>query len=105
MIRGDVCWYSFRPPDERRPVLILTRDSMLAMLKEVSVASISTRIRNVPSEVFLGPADGMPEECAVNFYLIQSVPKKNIGRVITHLSPGRMAEARAALLFALGFEE
>lgn len=105
MSRGDVCWHRFRPPGKRRPVLILTRDSVIPYLKEVAVAPITTRVRNVPSELFLGPADGMPEECAVNFYYLHTLPKKDIGPFITHLSPRRMAESRAALLFALGFDE
>ena len=105
MIRGDVCWYRFRPPDKRRPVLILTRDSAGAYLHEVTVAPITTRIRNVPSEVLLGPDDGMPQECAANLYHLQTVPRTSIGRVVTHLGGQRMAEVRAALLFALGFDE
>ena len=105
MIRGDVCWHTFRPPDKRRPVLILTRDSMLPHLHEVTVAPISTHIRNVPSEVFLGPADGMPEECAANFYRLQTVPKRSVGRAITHLNASRMREVRAALLYSFGFSE
>ncbi len=105
MIRGDICWHRFRPPDKRPPVLSLTRDSAIPYLDEVTVVPISIRIRNVPSELLLGPADGMPEECAANFYYLQTLPKKEVGRFITPLSPRRMAESRAALLFALGFDE
>jgi mRNA interferase MazF len=105
MIRGDVRWYRFRPPDKRRPVLVLTRDSAREYLQEVTVAPITTRIRSAPSEVLLGPDDGMPEECAINLYHLQTVPKNSIGRVIAHLGPARMAEVKTALLFALGFED
>lgn len=105
MIRGDVRWHRFRPPDKRRPVLVLTRDSAGPYLNEVTVAPVTTRVRNVPSEVLLGPDDGMPQECAVNLHHLQTVPKSSVGRVITHLGPARMAEVRAALLFALGFED
>lgn len=104
MIRGDICWHRFRPPDKRRPVLILTRDRALPYLNEVTVAPVTTRIREVPSEVLLGLDDGMEQECAINLYHLQTVPKSGIGRVITHLGPARMAEVRSALLFALGFE-
>ena len=31
MNRGDVCWYTFKTPDKKRPVLILTRDSAIAL--------------------------------------------------------------------------
>ena len=78
---------------------------MLPQFNEVTVAPVSSHVRNVPSEVFLGPADGMPQECAVNFYRLQTVPKRSIGRAITHLSASRMREVRAALLYSLGFDE
>ncbi len=60
MKRGEVRWYKFPRPDKRRPVLILTRDSALEFLGEVTVAPITTTVRDIPSEVPLTPADGMP---------------------------------------------
>ena len=41
MKRGDIRWYKFLPPDKRQPVLILTRDSVLQYLREVTVAPIT----------------------------------------------------------------
>lgn len=67
MNRGDVRWHNFRPPDKRRPVLVLTRDSAIPYLNDVTVAPVTTRIRGIPSEVLLGKEDGMPEDCAINF--------------------------------------
>jgi mRNA-degrading endonuclease toxin of MazEF toxin-antitoxin module len=46
----------------------------------------------------------MPSDCAINLYHLQTVPSSRIGRLITTLPAGRMAEVRAALLFALGFD-
>ena len=34
MKRGEVRWYKFPRPDKRRPVLLLTRDSILEYLNE-----------------------------------------------------------------------
>ncbi len=83
----------------------MTRDSAIPYMNEITVAPITSRIRGTPSEVLMGSADGMPEECAVNFDHVHTIPKKDIGPFITHLSPRRMLETRAALLFALGFDE
>jgi mRNA interferase MazF len=58
--RGEVRWYSFTKPDKRRPVLILARDSALEFLGEVTVAPVTSTIREIPSEVLLTEADGMP---------------------------------------------
>ncbi|MGH9464289.1 MAG: type II toxin-antitoxin system PemK/MazF family toxin [Thermoanaerobaculia bacterium] len=103
MRRGEVRWYRFSRPDKRRPVLILTRDSVLDYLGEVTVAPITTTVRGVPSEVPLGPADGMPRECAANLDHLQTVAKNRIGALLTALPSPRMEEVRSALLFALGF--
>lgn len=51
--RGDVCWYRFAQPDKRRPVVVLTRDAAIDFLGEVTVAPITTTIRDIPSEVHL----------------------------------------------------
>jgi len=32
MRRGEIRWYTFKAPDKKRPVLILTRDSILDVL-------------------------------------------------------------------------
>ncbi len=103
MQRGEVRWYPFASPDKKRPVLILTRDSILDSLGEVTVAPITTTIRDIPSEVVLTEEDGMPRACAVNLDHVQTVAKGKLGPLITTLPMVRMQEVRAALLFALGF--
>ena len=96
-------WYRFAAPDKRRPVVILTRDSILDALGEVTIAPVTSTIRDIPSEVALTVHEGMPRNCAANLDHIQTVAKDKIGALITTLSRDRMAEIRAALLFALGF--
>ncbi|PWB76756.1 MAG: PemK family transcriptional regulator [Candidatus Methylomirabilota bacterium] len=101
MTRGEIRWYTFQPPDKKRPVLILTRDSILDYLGEVTVAPVTSTIRDVPSEVVLTKSDGMPMECAVNCDHIQTVSKGKIGAAITTLSSDKLQAVRRAILFAL----
>ena len=103
MKRGEVRWYRFSRPDKNRPVVILTRDSALEFLGEVTVAPITSTLREIPTEVLLTKEDGMPKECAVNLDHIQTVSKGKIGPVIAVLGPRKVSEIRSALLFALGF--
>ena len=105
MNRGEVRWYKFPRPDKRRPVLILTRDSALEYLGEVTVAPVTTTIRDIPTEVLLSRADGMEGDCAINLDHVQTVSRGRIGSLITVLDPRRLSEVRAALLFALGFDD
>ncbi len=104
MQRGEVRWYRFAQPDKKRPVLVLTRQPALAFLNEVTVAPLTSAIREVPSEVVLDKSDGVTADCAINLYHLQTVPKSRVGPLITTLSADRMREVRSALLFALGFD-
>jgi len=104
MRQGDVYWYTFREPDKRRPVVILTRSSAVKFLSGITVAPITTTIRNIPSEVVLSPEDGLPQVCAANLDNIQTVPKNRFGAYITHLSRTRMQAICEAISFALGFD-
>ena len=101
MKRGEIRWYTFSPPDKQRPVLILTRTAVLAYLGEITVAPITTTVREIPSEVFLDRDDGMPRPCAVNCDHLQTVVKAKIGSLITTLPAAKMEQVRRALCFAL----
>ena len=101
MKHGGICWYKFVRPDKKRPVLILTRDSVLEYLNEVTIAPITSTVRNIPSEVFLTKADGMLRDCAVNCDHLQTVPKGKIGPLITSLLPAKMVGVGQAIRFAL----
>lgn len=105
MRQGEIYWHTFRPPDKKRPVLILTRNSAIPYLTGLSVAQITSSIRRAPSEVLLTPVDdGVFEERVVNASNIQTIQKSQLGELITELSPNRMREVRAAIEFALGFD-
>jgi mRNA interferase MazF len=102
MKRGEVRWYKFTHPDKKRPVLVLTRNSIIEYLGEVTVAPLTTTIRNIPSEVHLGKNDGLVTDCAVNCDHIQTVSKAKLGALITTLPSSKLAEVKQAVLFALG---
>ncbi|HXH90546.1 MAG TPA: type II toxin-antitoxin system PemK/MazF family toxin [Thermoanaerobaculia bacterium] len=103
MKRGEVRWYRFQNPDKRRPVVVLTRDAMLDYLSEVTIVPITSTVRDIPSEVILGPEDGMPRRCAINLDHVQTVSKGRLGGIVATLPSARMIEVRDALLFALGY--
>ena len=103
--RGDVRLFRFRAPDKQRPVLVLTRSSALRFLQRVTIAPITTTVREIPTEVILEERDGMRVRCAVSLDNIVTVPLSGLGRRVTGLTPGRMAEVCRALDFALGCDE
>ncbi|MGM0538929.1 MAG: type II toxin-antitoxin system PemK/MazF family toxin [Thermodesulfobacteriota bacterium] len=101
MKRGQVRWYKFNRPDKKRPVLILTRNSVIEYLGEVTIAPITSTVRDIPSEVFLSTEDGMPKECAVNCDHLQTVAKAQIGSLITALPAEKLTAVSQAIRFAL----
>jgi mRNA interferase MazF len=100
--RGDVRLYSFAPPDKKRPVVVLTRDSAIGYLSTLTVAPITSTIRGVPSEVLLREEDGMKTPCAVNLHNVVTVSQDRLGRRVAQLSSPRMNEICSALRFSLG---
>ncbi len=100
--RGDVRLYQFAPPDKKRPVVVLTRDSAVSYLATVTVAPVTSTIRGVPSEVILNEKDGMKTPCAINLHNAVTVSQQRLGKRVGQLSSLRMDEVCAALRFSLG---
>ena len=101
MKRGEIRWYKFMRPEKKRPVLILTRNSVLEYLGEVTVAPITSTVRNIPTEVLLSKADGIPRDCAVNCDHLQTVSKGKIGSLIASLPPSKMVDIGHSIRFSL----
>jgi mRNA interferase MazF len=101
MNRGEIRWYKFKPPDKKRPVLILSRNSVIPYLGEVTIAPISTTIRDIPSEVHLSVRDGMLKDCVINFDHIQTVSKNKIGSKIILLTKEKLKQVVEAINFSL----
>ena len=97
-------WYTLQAPDKRRPVLILTRDSAIGFWNALTVAPVTTTIRDIPSEVLLTPEDGLLTECAANMDHIQTVAKERLGPMIAYLSLEKMGKVDHAIAFALGLD-
>lgn len=100
--RGEIRLYRFAPPDKERPVLILTRDSSIPHLTSVTVAPVTSTIRDVPSEVRLDVEDGMKGPCAVNLHNAVTISQNRLGRRVAILNGARMNQICAALRFSLG---
>jgi mRNA interferase MazF len=99
--RGEIWWLE-HPDAGRRPACILTRQAAIPVLNAVLVAPATRTVRGIPTEVRLGPDDGMPAECALTFDNVMSVPKSLLTRRITALHPERHAELCFALEIAAG---
>lgn len=101
MTRGDVVWADV-PGDKRRPYLVLTRDVGIPLLSRLLAVPATTRVRGIPSEVLLGPDDGLPVECALSLDNVRTIRKDWLEETLCTLSPQKLDEVCAALRYAAG---
>jgi mRNA interferase MazF len=97
--------YEFSTPDKRRPVVILSRQAVIPLLRTVMVAPITSAVHGVPSEVLVGPEHGLKRASAINLDHVQTVDKLRLRQFVAHLSPGVMAEVCRAFAAATGCSE
>ena len=98
--RGEIWWGELAEVG-RRPYLVMTRSAAVPVLRSVVTAPITRTVRRTPSEVVLGPDDGMPVECAANFDDLRVVPKSHLSERLCRLGVARMFEACVAVRAAL----
>ncbi|MHC9543954.1 MAG: type II toxin-antitoxin system PemK/MazF family toxin [Vulcanimicrobiota bacterium] len=101
MRRGEVWWADITPPIGRRPVLLLSRNTAYAVRNAVTVAEITTTIRNIPVEVPLDESDGLAKKCVVNLDTIITIPKVHLNEMITELREEKLLLVNEAIMFAL----
>jgi mRNA interferase MazF len=99
--RGEVWWVE-HPEAGRRPACVLTRQAAIAVLTSVLVAPATRTIRGIPTELILTHEDGMPDECALSFDNLATLPKAMLTERITRVPDARMPELCSALRAATG---
>jgi mRNA interferase MazF len=100
--RGEIWNYRFKAPDKRRPVLVLTRQEVIGLLHTVMVAPITSTIYGAPSEVIIGPEEGLKRASAVNLDHVQTVERVRLSSYIGSVSPATMKVVCRALAVAAG---
>ena len=101
MKRGEIWWATLPHPIGRRPVVLISRDEAYAVRNAVTVAEVTTKIRNIPVEVLLGPEDGLPKKCVVNLDTIVTIRKDLLVERISLLQKNKLDEIDQAITFAL----
>ncbi len=102
--RGQIWLYAFKAPDKRRPVVVLTRQAVLPLLRTAMVAPVTSDIRGLPSEVGVGIAEGLKHESVVNLDSVQTVDQRRLRHYVGSLGGAKMARVCRALAIATGCE-
>jgi len=97
--RGDV-WWGETPEAKGRPFLVLTRDEAIPVLRTLLVAPVTRTIRGIPTEVPLGPDEGLSTACVAAFDATTVFPRAMLVRRMGALAPTRTHELCEALAAA-----
>ncbi|MEK7729264.1 MAG: type II toxin-antitoxin system PemK/MazF family toxin [candidate division KSB1 bacterium] len=103
--RGEIWTYEFKPPDKRRPVLVLSTQKIIEVLNYVIVAPITSTIHGSPTEVIIGIDEGLKNISAVNLTGIKSIEKSKLVQFVGTLDDEIMQRVCAALAIATGCNE
>ena len=87
-----------------RPVAIVCRTAGLDRRTNVIVAEITRVIRDLPCEVPLHVADGMPVDCVVNTDNLHTIPKTRLRERITVLPEDRLFDLAKALRHSMDLD-
>ena len=98
--RGEV-WWGEAPDEKGRPYLVLTRDQAIPVLRAILVAPVTRTVRGIPTEVPLGPAQGLLRPCAATVDNTLAFPKSLLTRRMGALGPSRVNEMCLAMSAAL----
>ena len=98
--RGEV-WWGEAPDEKGRPYLVLTRDEAIPVLRTILVAPVTRTVRGIPTEVPLGPEEGLAMEGVAALDNVLTFPKSMLVRRIGALAAGRIAEPCEALRAAV----
>ena len=94
--RGEI-WWGEAPDAKGRPYLVLTRDEAISVLRTIIVAPVTRTVRDIPSEIPLGTAEGLPTECAATMDGVLTFPKSMLVRRIGALTVARRTELCGAV--------
>jgi mRNA interferase MazF len=81
---------------------VLTRQAAIPVLTSVLVAPATRTIRGIPTELALTRGDGMPDDCALSFDNLATVPKSLLTECITRVPEARLHELCDSLRAASG---
>jgi len=94
--------YEFKPPDKRRPVLVLSTQRVNDLLNYIIVAPITSTIHGSPTEVVIGIDEGMKNTSAINLTGVKSVEKSKLAQFVSSLNDELMERVCHALSIVMG---
>lgn len=93
--QGEIWWAEAE--DKRRPVLVVTRSEAVSVLHRIIVVPVTRTVRGIPTEVMLGPAHGLADDCVASFDNLQPIRRSFLTERVGSLGPYERQEMCRAL--------
>jgi mRNA interferase MazF len=100
LTRGEIWLLALPRPDKRRPVLVLSRPSLIGSLDTVTVAAVTSTRRGAPTEVHVGADEGLKGPSCVNLCNVFTVPQQTLRTFVGSVGPETMRRVCDALAIA-----
>jgi len=101
MKRGEIWWVHLPSPVGRRPAVLVSRNQAYRVRSAITVIPLTRTVRGIPTEVPLGPDDGVPKRCAANADVITTIPKHAAREYLCTLDTRKVQALEQAIKFAL----
>lgn len=103
MMRGEI-WLA-EVGQKPRPVVVLTRDAVIDVRANVTVAEVTTQARGLAVEVAIGPEAGINEQSVVNCDGVHTILQRRLTRRVGVVDEGVLGDICTALASAIGCDD
>jgi mRNA-degrading endonuclease toxin of MazEF toxin-antitoxin module len=103
--RGDVWQLDLGGRAGRRPALILTRQGVIAHVRKLTVAEITSVGKGYPTEVAIGHKANLSKASYVQLDNLQTVAKDRFVKYLGSLDAPSMQAVGRKVILALGLED
>lgn len=100
--RGEIWMLELHAPDKRRPVLVLSRPSLIRVLHTVTVVAVTSTRRGSPIEVLIGTEAGLKHASCANLANLFTVRRSDLRRYVGSVTAETMRAVCHALAIACG---
>ena len=104
MNRGEIWLANMLAPDKPRPVVLVSRESAYENRELITVATVTTHVRDIDSHVPVGRYEGLDRESAMNCDQLSTIHRSQLRRRLAKLPPAKIAELNDALRYSLGLD-
>lgn len=95
-LQGEI-WWGETPDEKGRPYLVVSRNGVIGVLRAILVVPVTRTSRSIPTEIILGPEEGLLVESVATFDNLRLFDRSLLVHRLGALDVTRRPELCAAL--------